>query len=109
MQLAIRHPARVRRLVAMSVTYDSAGLHPEFATPSAGASDDAISQLRNSPYHRAYQDVAADPREWDTLVARVLELDRQPQHWFARQIEELTAPPARPTRGFSSGRTGSCR
>ncbi|MGH3406180.1 MAG: alpha/beta fold hydrolase [Streptosporangiaceae bacterium] len=91
-QLAIRHPARVRRLVAMSVTYDTAGLHPEFAAADAGASDEAISQLRDSPYHRAYQDVAADPREWDTLVARVLELDRQPQHWPARQIEALTAP-----------------
>lgn len=89
-QLAIRHPARVRRLVAMSVTYDSAGLHPELA--AAVGDDDAIGQLRDSPYHRAYQDVAPYPQGWDTLVGRVLELDRQPQHWPAAQIEEITAP-----------------
>jgi pimeloyl-ACP methyl ester carboxylesterase len=90
MQLAIRHPARIRRLVAMSVTYDSAGLHPELA--AAVGDGDAVSQLRDSPYHRAYQDVAADPQGWDALVRRVLELDRQPQHWPAAQIAELTAP-----------------
>ncbi len=42
-QVAIRHPGRVRRLVCMSVTYRSDGLHPEMSAMEND--DDALEQL----------------------------------------------------------------
>jgi pimeloyl-ACP methyl ester carboxylesterase len=88
LQVAIRHPARVRRVVAASVTYRTDGLHPELA---AGDGADG-GQLTGSVYHRAYQAVAPHPGQWPGLVAKVLDLDAQPQDWPAGQVAAITAP-----------------
>ena len=82
LQVAIRHPGRVRRLVAMSASYRSDGLHAEMTIPMPD--DTALEQLAGSPYHRAYQAVAPDPGHWPGLVRKVLELDAQPQDWQAQ-------------------------
>jgi pimeloyl-ACP methyl ester carboxylesterase len=87
LQVAIRHPSRVRRLVCMSVTYRSDGLHPEM---TAGQNDDdALDQLAGSTYHRAYAAVAPDPAHWPELVRKVLNLDAQPQNWPAAQVAAI--------------------
>jgi pimeloyl-ACP methyl ester carboxylesterase len=62
MQVAIRHPGRVRRLACMSVTYRSAGMHPEMG--EAVDVDTSIEELEDGPYQRAYQAVAPDPARW---------------------------------------------
>lgn len=90
LQLAIRHPARVRRVVAASVTYRRDGLHPEMLADPGG--DDPLEALEDSPYHRAYQEVARDPDGWPALVARVLELDAHPQAWAADEVAAIGAP-----------------
>jgi pimeloyl-ACP methyl ester carboxylesterase len=89
MQVAIRHPGRVRRLAALSTSYRSDGLHAEMT--AAVADDSALEQLSGSPYHRAYQAVAPDPEHWPELVQRVLDLDVQPQNW-QDQIAGIQAP-----------------
>lgn len=90
LQVAIRHPARVRRLVAASVTYHTDGLHPEMLADPGG--DDPVGALAGSPYHRAYQAVAPDPDRWPALVAKVLELDARPQNWPAAEVAAISAP-----------------
>jgi pimeloyl-ACP methyl ester carboxylesterase len=89
LQVAIRHPARVGRVVAASATYRTEGLHPEI---TAGGDDGNADQLQDSPYHRAYQAVAPDPQRWPTLVAKIRDLDAQPQNWPAEQVAAITAP-----------------
>lgn len=89
-QVAIRHPSRVRRLVTMSVTYRSEGLHPEMTAP--GSADGALEQLAGSRYHRAYEAVAPDPALWPGLVRKVLDLDAQPQRWPAERVAAIEAP-----------------
>jgi pimeloyl-ACP methyl ester carboxylesterase len=90
LQLGIRHSSRVRRLVGMSATYRSDGLHPEMATVMND--DSTLEQISGSPYHRAYEAVAPDPGNWPELVRKVLDLDGQPQAWPAVQIGEMKAP-----------------
>lgn len=89
-QVAIRHPGRVRRLVCMSVTYRSAGLHPEMSAMEND--DDALEQLSDSTYHRAYDAVAPGPGHWPELVRKVLNLDAQPQSWPAAQVAAIKPP-----------------
>lgn len=89
LQVAIRHPGRVRRLAALSASYRSDGLHAEMT--AAVADDSALEQLSGSPYHRAYQAVAPDPGHWPELVRKVLDLDAQPQNW-QDQIAGIQAP-----------------
>jgi pimeloyl-ACP methyl ester carboxylesterase len=90
MQVAMRHPARVRRLAVMSATYRADGLHPEMtAAADPGA---ALEQLSGSIYHQAYRDVAPDPERWPDLVRKVLDLDAQPQDWPAARVAAIAAP-----------------
>jgi pimeloyl-ACP methyl ester carboxylesterase len=86
----ILHPALVRRLAGISVTYRRDGLHPEM-TVEADA-DSAVEQLSGSIYHRAYEAVAPDPEGWPGLVRKVLDLDAQPQDWPAAQVAAIEAP-----------------
>jgi pimeloyl-ACP methyl ester carboxylesterase len=90
LQLALRHPGRVRRLIAASVSYRGDGLHPEFGAEVGGEA--ALAELEDSPYHRAYRAVAPDPSAWPTLVGKVLELDARPQDWPAEEIATIAAP-----------------
>ena len=90
MQVAIRHPDRVRRLVCMSVSYQTAGMHAEMSAPVDV--DESLEQLEGSQYQRAYQAVAPDPGRWPDLVRKVLELDAQPQDWPAEQVAGIRAP-----------------
>jgi pimeloyl-ACP methyl ester carboxylesterase len=90
MQVAMRHPARVRRMAVMSATYRTDGLHPEMtAAPDPGA---ALEQLSGSIYHQAYRDVAPEPERWPGLVRKVLDLDAQPQDWPAARVAAIAAP-----------------
>jgi pimeloyl-ACP methyl ester carboxylesterase len=89
LQLAIRHPGAVRRLVCMSVTYRADGLHPEMA---AAGGDAVVEQLEDSQYHRAYEAVAPDPGHWPQFVGKILDLDAQPQDWPAEQVAAIKAP-----------------
>ena len=90
MQVAMRHPAQVRRMAVMSATYRTDGLHPEMtAAADPGA---ALEQLSGSIYHQAYRDVAPDPERWPDLVRKVLDLDAQPQDWPATQVAAIAAP-----------------
>jgi pimeloyl-ACP methyl ester carboxylesterase len=89
LQVAIRHPARVGQVVAASATYRTEGLHPEIAAGNAGGDPDL---LRDSPYHRAYQAVAPDPQRWPLLIAKIFDLDAQPQNWPAEQVAAIAAP-----------------
>ena len=90
MQVAIRHPDRVRRLVCMSVSYRTAGMHAEMS--EAVDVDESLEQLEGSQYQHAYQAVAPDPGRWPDLVRKVLELDAQPQDWPAEQVAGIRAP-----------------
>lgn len=90
LQFAFRHPGRLRRLAAMSVTYRTDGLHPEMrAAQDVGGT---LEQLSGSPYHRAYEAAAPDPALWPELVRKVLDLDAQPQDWPAAQVSAITSP-----------------
>jgi pimeloyl-ACP methyl ester carboxylesterase len=74
LEIAIRHPEVVRKLVLASVTYNSGGFHPgilegiEQITPEAFA---------GSPMEEAYHRVAPNPEDWPALIAKVKELDRE--------------------------------
>jgi len=89
LQVAIRHPARVRRIVAASASYRTDGLHPEI---TAGGDEGGADLLQDSPYHRAYQAVAPDPQRWPALVEKIFDLDAQPQDWPPDQVAAITAP-----------------
>ena len=89
LELAMRHPALVRRVVfAGGTSYRRDGLYPEMLEEPESAADD----LTGSVWHQAYVRVAPDPSRWPDLVAKNFELDRTFAGWPGEAIQALTAP-----------------
>src|SRR5215207_1746706 len=89
LQVAIRHPEVVRKLVLASVTYNSGGCHPgvlagiEHLTPEA---------LAGSSFEEEYARIAPNPEDWPTLIAKVKELDGKVQDWLPEDVRSIEAP-----------------
>jgi pimeloyl-ACP methyl ester carboxylesterase len=89
LQIAMRHPEVVRRLVdAGGSSYDSRGLYPEVID----AFETGPPDLSGSVWQQAYAKVAPDPGAWPTLVAKVNELDRQFPGWTDDQVRAVRTP-----------------
>lgn len=89
LQIAIRHPQMVGRLVVVSATYNSAGWHPDLhellkiITPEMFA---------GTPIEAEYLRLAPDPENWPRLVEKVIALDAEAQDWPAETLQAITAP-----------------
>jgi len=89
LELAMRHPALVRRVVfAGGTSYRRDGLYPEVLAEPESAADD----LTGSVWHQAYLRVAPDPSRWPVLVAKNRDLDRTFAGWPDEAIQAVTAP-----------------
>jgi pimeloyl-ACP methyl ester carboxylesterase len=89
LQVAIRHPALVRKLVIVSGSYTSAGMYPEVLA--------AIEQITpelfaGTPWREAYDRTAPDPEAFPTLVARLRQLDMTPYAWPPEAVRAIAAP-----------------
>ncbi len=89
LQLAIRHPGLVRKLVAASATFNSGGLHPELLTMIETITPDAFA---GSPWLDEYARVAPTPDNFPTLVEKLKQLDLTPQDWPSESIRAIAAP-----------------
>jgi pimeloyl-ACP methyl ester carboxylesterase len=89
LQVAIRHPQLVRKLVVASATYNSEGMYPELL-----ALFDTITpeSFADTPMESEYQRLAPNPDDFPTLVAKLTELDKQIQDWPAEDIQSIKAP-----------------
>lgn len=85
LQLAIRHPARVNRLVAASVAYDLRGWQPEFQAFIPQMTVEGILQM---PY---FQKVNAERENFPALVAKLIQLEKEPMAWEA-EVKALKTP-----------------
>ena len=89
LQIAIRHPEVVRKLVLASVTYNRNGFYPELL---AGLETSKPEDLAGSPFQEEYERFAPKPQEWPRLFAKVNQLDREVQDWPPEVIQSIKAP-----------------
>jgi pimeloyl-ACP methyl ester carboxylesterase len=89
LELAIRHPGLVRKLVLASLAYSRDGIHAETleAIETTNPED-----LLGSTFEVAYRNVAPDPGNWAGLVAKINQLDRAFEGWSPAEIECFPAP-----------------
>ncbi len=89
LQVAIRHPEVVRKLVLASVTYNKSGLHPGLmeAMENITAED-----MVGSPWHEEYTRIAPNPEDFPTLFAKKAQMDRETQDFPAEAIQSIKAP-----------------
>jgi pimeloyl-ACP methyl ester carboxylesterase len=89
LQVAIRHPEIVHKLVVLSASYNSAGMYPEVL---AGIAQITPELFTGTPWREEYDRVAPRPEDFPNLVARIKELDGQPQDWSPETIQAIQAP-----------------
>ncbi len=89
LQLAIRHPALVRKLVVVSASYTSDGMQPELHGMIPSITPEMFA---GSPLETAYLEVAPNPGDFPRLVEKLKRLDMTPFAWPADDIRGISAP-----------------
>jgi pimeloyl-ACP methyl ester carboxylesterase len=87
LQLAIRHPAKVNRLVAASGAYDATGWQPEFREMIPRMTVDMLPAVLD----REYRKLAPNPHGFRELARKLIALEREPMAWEAA-VKALKAP-----------------
>ena len=88
LQLAIRHPTKVNRLVAASVAYDAEGWQPEFR---AFIPNMTVEMFVEMPFAKEYRKLAANPDGFPELVKKLIALEKEPMAW-GKEVKALKAP-----------------
>ena len=89
LQLAIRHPARVRRLVVISAGFRSDG-QPQEALDMFPTITPEL--FKGSPMEEAYLRLAPDPDHFPAFVAKMTENDSAEFAWPDHEIRGIAAP-----------------
>ena len=88
LQLAIRHPKKVRRVVAASVAYDLRGWQPVYteAIPKM-----TVEMIVGMPFAAEYRRLAPNPNGFPELVRKLIALEKEPMAWEA-DVKKIKAP-----------------
>jgi len=89
LQVAIRHPELVRRLVVISASFRFDGM-PEVAREMFPTITPEM--FAGSPIEAAYQQVAPHPEDFPKLVEKMTALDSTPFAWPDDEIRAIAAP-----------------
>jgi pimeloyl-ACP methyl ester carboxylesterase len=89
LQLAIRHPGSVRRLVVVSASYTSDGMQPELHEMIPSITPEMFA---GSPMEAAYRELAPNPEDFPVLVEKLKRLDMTPFDWGAENVRGIGAP-----------------
>ena len=88
LQLAIRHPGKVNRLVAASVAYDLRGWQPEF---QAAIPQMTVEMIVAMPFAQDYRKLAPDPNGFPELARKLIALEKEPMAW-EDDVKKIKAP-----------------
>jgi pimeloyl-ACP methyl ester carboxylesterase len=88
LQLAIRHSAKVNKLVAASVAYDLEGWQPEFKAMIPQMNVEMIVQM---PFAEDYKKLAPNPNGFPELARKLIALEKEPMAW-GEQVKALKTP-----------------
>jgi len=89
LQVAIRHPEVVRKLVVASASYTSDGMHPELLEMTPSITPEAFA---GSPIEAEYLRIAPNPEDFPNLVTKLKRLDMEPFAWPQEDIQGIEAP-----------------
>ena len=88
LQLAIRHPDKVNKLVFAGGAYDFQGWQPEFR---AMIPKQTVDMMLQTPFAKEYPKLAANPKGFPELVRKVIALQNEPMAWES-DVRALKVP-----------------
>lgn len=88
LQLALRHPERVKHLVIASVSFNEAGNLPGFTQMMDGITPEIFA---GTPMEAEFKRLSPNPDAFPSVVNKIKVMDKG-QDWPAEQIRALTSP-----------------
>jgi pimeloyl-ACP methyl ester carboxylesterase len=88
LQLAIRHPEKVNKLVAASGAYDAEGWQPEF---KAFIPKMKVEMFVDMPFAEEYRRLAPDVEGFPALVEKLIALEHEPMAW-EKDVRAMKTP-----------------
>ena len=88
LQLVIRHPEKVNKLVVAGVAYDFEGWQPEFR---AFIPQMKVEMFVNMPFAQDYRKLAVNPEGFPELVKKVIQLQNEPMAW-EKDVRAMKTP-----------------
>jgi pimeloyl-ACP methyl ester carboxylesterase len=89
LQVAIRHPETVRKLVLASIAYRLDGIQPGLME---GLGEMSPEMMHGSPWHEEYLRIAPRPEDFPKLFAKKTAMDKQIKDIPEETIAEIEAP-----------------
>jgi pimeloyl-ACP methyl ester carboxylesterase len=89
LQLAIRHPEKVKRLVVVSGSFKTSGMYPEVVRMLPTITPEAF---KGSPMEAEYKKISPTPDHFPQFVEKLTRLDTAPQDWPASDIAGIKSP-----------------
>jgi pimeloyl-ACP methyl ester carboxylesterase len=87
-QMAVRHPAQVRRLVVLSGSYTHDGWWPDVEASFGTMTAD---MFKGSPIEKQYDSLGNDPKHFPEFVKKVMSIDLKPYNW-SEDVKNIKAP-----------------
>ncbi|HJW42013.1 MAG TPA: alpha/beta hydrolase [Rhizomicrobium sp.] len=84
LDMAMRHPGRVRRLIAVGANYDTTGIDPKEFTPAAY--DEQAREIK--PF---YDSIAPDPKHFPIMVRKIKTLVTTEPHYTLAELGTIRA------------------
>jgi pimeloyl-ACP methyl ester carboxylesterase len=88
LDLAVRYPELVRKLVVAAVAYNNEGYYPEMLTGIEGMTPE---MLEGTPWKEDYNAIAPRPEDFPTLVAKLKEHDLTFPGWSPETLSSIKA------------------
>lgn len=88
LQIAIRHPEKLNRLIAASGAYDLKGWQPEF---KAMIPQMTVEMMVSMPMAEEYKKLAPDTNGFPALAAKLIALEKEPMAW-AEDVKKIKHP-----------------
>lgn len=89
LQVAIRHPEIVRKLVIISAVYKFDGWYPETRAVFPTISAEAFSK---TPIKTIYDSIAPDPKHFDQFVSKMHDFVSKPYDFGADKVKAIKSP-----------------
>jgi pimeloyl-ACP methyl ester carboxylesterase len=91
LQVAIRHPDVVRKLVLVSTPCRRDGWYPEVLAGMEQLGPGAAEPMKQSPTYQLYASIAPRPEDWPVLLTKLGQLLKQDYDW-SKDVAGIKAP-----------------
>jgi len=91
LQVAIRHPEVVNKLVVVSTPFRRNGFYPDILVQQAQVNANAAEMMKQTPMYQMYASLAPRPEDWGRLLGKIGEAMKQ-DFDFSNEIKGIKAP-----------------